>query len=414
MPSRAAIARCAEPGPHVMRPATSEMDTRDRRAKRTSSSGPTCPSTFQHSSRGAYAWPETFADAKAEFDYWTVRREEMEVVLGPDGYGDSGLDMVADLRRDMLRDLVEHELPTMTLADLHARFAYLRELDSIDKDLIKDALFRDLTTMVAREGHPSNVSTSSTVRKPDSFGRAGIRPRLSTRHRRRHAARRSQSQRSAHRAGMRLLAYDCRQDSPRPRHRREDPICPAAWTDVLHQGRERRGRIGGPSMINVTYRTRLEGDPTETKWHKVEFRHGVAVPLDPAEHAHIIEAARLNPWFTVEGEDPANHGDITTVELEAVSDLDADEDHDEQPDGDTDADEDGQDGSGEAADGQITSVQKEQAQAALEARLASSWADLLRADPTQSDRSIAAACGCSKSTVARTRKDLIDASEPAA
>ena len=163
----------------------------------------------------------------------------MEDVLGPDGYGDSGLDMVADLRRDMLRDLVEHELPTMTLADLHARFAYLRELDSIDKDQIKDALFRDLTTMVEREAirlmcpsfrsrQKTALSENPTVTSPSSLF-VHARP---TRHDRRLAARRSQPKRSAHSAGLRLLADDGWESSAGARSQRRDAICPPQWTDV--------------------------------------------------------------------------------------------------------------------------------------------------------------------------------------
>lgn len=110
----------------------------------------------------AFPLPKTFAEAKAEWDYWEQRRDDLEDVLGPDGYGDSGLDACAELRRDLLRPLVEHKLPALTIGELLQRQVYFRDLDVIEKSEILDAIIRDTEALAAQLSHPSSVSSVDT------------------------------------------------------------------------------------------------------------------------------------------------------------------------------------------------------------------------------------------------------------
>ncbi len=107
--------------------------------------------------KNAYPMPTTFSVAMAEYRYWEARQQEIEDVLGPNNYGDSGLDLVPSMRFDMVRDLVEHELVTTTLDDLYARFKFYRDMD-VACEKIDAALFRDLETLVRRT-HLSDAST---------------------------------------------------------------------------------------------------------------------------------------------------------------------------------------------------------------------------------------------------------------
>ena len=108
----------------------------------------------------AYPLPTTFAQAKAEHDYWTVRNQELEDAFSEDGssLGDNELDLPTAIRAGIVSALAEHELPVSTLADLHGRFAMYRESESND-DTVEAALFRDIETMALREAQASHVTT---------------------------------------------------------------------------------------------------------------------------------------------------------------------------------------------------------------------------------------------------------------
>ena len=120
----------------------------------------------------AYPLPTTFAQAKAEHNYWTERNQELEDAFSEDGdsLGDNELDLPTAIRADIVRALVEHELPVTTLADLHARFAMYRESKSND-DRVEAALFRDIGAMALRESQVSNVTTTSAPLPVHEAGR---------------------------------------------------------------------------------------------------------------------------------------------------------------------------------------------------------------------------------------------------
>lgn len=115
--------------------------------------------------REALPLPTTFAEAQLEANFWTARNAEMEDVLaeeadGGEYEGNCALDLVAEARWDMVRELVDHELPVSTLADLLARFEILRA-DATGNEEIEAALFRDIEAMARREAEASLAATSS-------------------------------------------------------------------------------------------------------------------------------------------------------------------------------------------------------------------------------------------------------------
>ena len=120
----------------------------------------------------AYPLPTTFAQAKAEHDYWTDRNQELEDAFSDDGDlpGNNELDLPTEIRAEIVRALAEHELPVATLADLHARFAMYRESES-KNDTIEAALFRDIGAMALRESQVSNVTTTSAPSPVHEAGR---------------------------------------------------------------------------------------------------------------------------------------------------------------------------------------------------------------------------------------------------
>lgn len=120
----------------------------------------------------AYPLPTTFAQAKAEHDYWTDRNQELEDAFSDDGDlpGNNELDLPTEIRAEIVRAFAEHELPVTTLADLHARFAMYRESESKD-ETVEAALFRDIGAMALRESQVSNVTTSSAPSPVHEAGR---------------------------------------------------------------------------------------------------------------------------------------------------------------------------------------------------------------------------------------------------
>ena len=120
----------------------------------------------------AYPLPTTFAQAKAEHDYWTDRNQELEDAFSDDGDlpGNNELDLPTEIRAEIVRALAEHELPVTTLANLHARFAMYRESES-KNDTIEAALFRDIGAMALLESQVSNVTTTSAPSPVHEAGR---------------------------------------------------------------------------------------------------------------------------------------------------------------------------------------------------------------------------------------------------
>jgi len=66
--------------------------------------------------------PTTVRQAKDEFDYWTQRSHELEMLMGRPG--DPQLDLPAICRARRVQALYERELPICSIDDLHLRLQY--------------------------------------------------------------------------------------------------------------------------------------------------------------------------------------------------------------------------------------------------------------------------------------------------
>ena len=100
---------------------------------------------------GAYPMPATYAEAKAEAQYWDRRNHDMELAQNND-CGDYGLDQVAVWRWRRVRDLVEHGMQLTTLPDIIDRMRAYRWNEGGTNTDIEDALLRDLEALATREG----------------------------------------------------------------------------------------------------------------------------------------------------------------------------------------------------------------------------------------------------------------------
>ncbi len=118
---------------------------------------------------GAYPMPETIPAAKAEYDYWRQRNDELDAFAeGPSG--DIGLDLVAYIRWEMVRRAFEVELISRNLSDLLIRAQYYDAQESLNEDGLK-AIWRDIEILeelgrieakiatVVAEARPSNLDS---------------------------------------------------------------------------------------------------------------------------------------------------------------------------------------------------------------------------------------------------------------
>jgi hypothetical protein len=124
--------------------------------------GETPPERVQTAIRNAYPLPETFAAARAEYDYWRARDRDMEDVLNGD-VGDYALDILPMARMRIIEALIETELVVKTPADLLERFRLHRENAFHDHEA-ETRIFSDLESIVAASvAHPSTVDTSPSA-----------------------------------------------------------------------------------------------------------------------------------------------------------------------------------------------------------------------------------------------------------
>jgi hypothetical protein len=69
------------------------------------------------------------------------------------------------------------------------------------------------------------------------------------------------------------------------------------------------------SLPTITYTTIHPGDPADTLWNRHRFRANIPVKVRDVPQGltamQMVEAARNNPWFIVEGEEQAKATPIT-------------------------------------------------------------------------------------------------------
>jgi hypothetical protein len=109
----------------------------------------------------AYPLPTNMQDALAEHTHWERRDRELQVVLGPAGR----LDLTAQLRREVVRDLMRSELPVHGEAEFQIRLQFWiddrqEEIDRTTLDEVKhlaEMVGRDLRSAIMRSGNATSV-----------------------------------------------------------------------------------------------------------------------------------------------------------------------------------------------------------------------------------------------------------------
>jgi hypothetical protein len=102
--------------------------------------------------------PTTIAAAKAEYDTWRERDNELQAVWG--GNADSQLSLACELREKLVEDLLETGLRAATLADLIIRQRHAIDGDYHEREIMQ-AVLEDLEHL-ARLAEP-NTGAASTV-----------------------------------------------------------------------------------------------------------------------------------------------------------------------------------------------------------------------------------------------------------
>jgi hypothetical protein len=103
--------------------------------------------------------PTNMRDALAEHVHWERRDRELRLVLGRDGNA-SGLDLTAQLRHELIRNLLRSELPARGREELEIRLRFWIDehqeaLDRITMDEVTrlaEMAGRDLRSVIARSG----------------------------------------------------------------------------------------------------------------------------------------------------------------------------------------------------------------------------------------------------------------------
>jgi hypothetical protein len=109
----------------------------------------------------AYPLPANMQDAVLELAHWDRRDRELQLVLAPDGK----LDLTADLRRELIRNLIRSELHVHGEEELQIRLQFWiderqEEIDLTTLDEAKqlaEMVGRDLRTAIVQSGNATSV-----------------------------------------------------------------------------------------------------------------------------------------------------------------------------------------------------------------------------------------------------------------
>jgi hypothetical protein len=109
----------------------------------------------------AYPLPTDMQDAVTELAHWESRDRELQLVLGPDGK----LDLTADLRRELVRNLIRSELPVHGEEELQIRLQFWIGERQEDIDLttldeakhLAETVGRDLRSAIVQSGNATSV-----------------------------------------------------------------------------------------------------------------------------------------------------------------------------------------------------------------------------------------------------------------
>ena len=108
--------------------------------------------------------PTNMQDALTEHAHWEGRDRELQLVPGPEGNA-SRLDLTAQLRRELIRNLIRSELPVHGEAELQIRLQFWiderrEEIDHTTLDEVKhlaERVGRDLRGAILRSGNATSV-----------------------------------------------------------------------------------------------------------------------------------------------------------------------------------------------------------------------------------------------------------------
>jgi hypothetical protein len=112
----------------------------------------------------AYPLPTNLQDALAEHAHWERRDRELRLVLGPEG-NTSRLDLTAQLRWELVRNLIRSELPVRGEAEFQIRLQFWiderpEEIDRATLDEVKhlaEMVGRDLRGAIVQSGNATSV-----------------------------------------------------------------------------------------------------------------------------------------------------------------------------------------------------------------------------------------------------------------
>lgn len=83
-----------------------------------------------------------------------------------------------------------------------------------------------------------------------------------------------------------------------------------AEDDLLdnEENEEHEEAVESTRPVKITYTPLDEGDPSITLCHGVRFKANLPVLVSPETHGTLIELAKKNPWYEVEGHPKAQRG----------------------------------------------------------------------------------------------------------
>jgi hypothetical protein len=122
----------------------------------------------------AYPLPKTISEAAGEYAMWQSR--DRDVGLAVEASDNPQLDLSADMRRDIVRRLMEVDLRAQTLAEVLIRQRHLVEMDTIGDPDIEKAVLRDLESLEQTRVTAAEAAASKRAEPPQAAPKAAAPP----------------------------------------------------------------------------------------------------------------------------------------------------------------------------------------------------------------------------------------------
>jgi Homeodomain-like domain len=146
-----------------------ETDTLDGWANM---NGEKVPDHVRRAIESAIPVPTSIREAKAEYDFWRERNDELEAVCSGDG-GDTYLSLECALRQTIICDLLETGLRAQTMADVLVRQRYLVTCEC-DLAEVEQAVMADLEHLAAMAEWATKPAVQTGQWKTASTRRAEV------------------------------------------------------------------------------------------------------------------------------------------------------------------------------------------------------------------------------------------------